>query len=426
MSVSLKNDWKPVGNSPGARRLADWMNMVANQFNYANVPSGGTAQPTSQGFQIEVDGEGQQPLPFDARIVDGNLEVYGLGVANVVNHNAAAIPTGFIGPDPEWTDIGSATTGTYSLYVRMPTADDDYTNASNLQWTVATTPPDGGTRNIPSLTRKLFTITSENEIVQHRRGAIGFNRKEGDSDAKTFAGSPSSWPTTQRSIESRGDNFQIRNYFDASLNEISTDLDSDDRDLVTLICRDARDSADVDVKYLSINAIKTIIEQLIDFPYPDPPPDYDPEAPEQEWSDWWGSHPHNLLKDVQDQTVGDDHRGGRDAATGLGEENDKHPYIHANGDATRNAMDGVIGDSSGGKSIEPDLRSLNGPSGDASVFWDDPGIEVPDGKDYYHNAKQGVTVADWISGGILIGSDIQEISASELLDTDKILVRRSA
>jgi hypothetical protein len=54
MAVHLKDDWKPVGKSPSARMLADWMNTVARLFNYASVPSGGTATATPIGFQIEV------------------------------------------------------------------------------------------------------------------------------------------------------------------------------------------------------------------------------------------------------------------------------------------------------------------------------------------------------------------------------------
>jgi len=58
MAKRLKNDWKPVGNSPAAAKVADWMNTVSNLFNFATVPSGGTAQATDLGFQIEVDSDG--------------------------------------------------------------------------------------------------------------------------------------------------------------------------------------------------------------------------------------------------------------------------------------------------------------------------------------------------------------------------------
>ena len=60
MSTRLKNDWKAVGKSAASKKLADWMNAISNQFNFATVPSGGTARPTASGFQIEVDGGGTQ------------------------------------------------------------------------------------------------------------------------------------------------------------------------------------------------------------------------------------------------------------------------------------------------------------------------------------------------------------------------------
>jgi hypothetical protein len=61
MSNIIKNDWKGKGKF---KAIADWMNAVANQFNFANVPSGGTAQPTSTGFQIEVDSADDEEYQF--------------------------------------------------------------------------------------------------------------------------------------------------------------------------------------------------------------------------------------------------------------------------------------------------------------------------------------------------------------------------
>jgi len=48
---------------------------------------------------------------------------------------------------------------------------------------------------------------------------------------------------------------------------------------------------------------------------------------------------HSGISDVDDQTVGDDHRGNRTAASAINEGGvDGHPYLHANGDSTRNLM----------------------------------------------------------------------------------------
>jgi hypothetical protein len=79
---------------------------------------------------------------------------------------------------------------------------------------------------------------------------------------------------------------------------------------------------------------------------------------------------HSSLADVVSQTVGDDHRGNRTAATGIGTPA-RHPYIHANGDATRNAMtDGAnIGDKDGVKSVSPSLRQLFLDATTVAVDW---------------------------------------------------------
>jgi len=53
MSVFLKNNWRSRNGKKS--ELADFLNRIADLFNYASVPSGGTARPTTTGFQIEVD-----------------------------------------------------------------------------------------------------------------------------------------------------------------------------------------------------------------------------------------------------------------------------------------------------------------------------------------------------------------------------------
>jgi len=71
---------------------------------------------------------------------------------------------------------------------------------------------------------------------------------------------------------------------------------------------------------------------------------------------------HGTMPDVVDQTVGDDHRGNRTGAAGILEGGTTaHPYVHANGDETRNSMtsDAYIGDDSNLKSIWPSGRELN-------------------------------------------------------------------
>lgn len=67
-----------------------------------------------------------------------------------------------------------------------------------------------------------------------------------------------------------------------------------------------------------------------------------------------GTTLHHALTDL---TANDDHNGG------------SAKYIKDNGDATRNAMSGVLGDSSARISVQPDARTLNDQDGAATVAW---------------------------------------------------------
>jgi len=78
MSVILKDDWVSVGNNPRSKRDADWRNAVSNLLNMANVPSGGTAELTTTGLQIEIDGDDNAPYHFEVINGDtGEVEVRG-------------------------------------------------------------------------------------------------------------------------------------------------------------------------------------------------------------------------------------------------------------------------------------------------------------------------------------------------------------
>ena len=106
-ALVLKQDWKGKGKS---KNVADALNSLAFQLNNANVPSGGTAQPTPTGFQIEVDGD--RPVAFKctlsgaiATVAIGTIRKHGIGKWGI----------------SEDTDV--ALTGTEEwVYVSMPRA----------------------------------------------------------------------------------------------------------------------------------------------------------------------------------------------------------------------------------------------------------------------------------------------------------------
>jgi len=54
-SFRLKDDWKPVGANKSAKKLADWMNAISNQFNNAEIVTGGTINASNVGLRLEVD-----------------------------------------------------------------------------------------------------------------------------------------------------------------------------------------------------------------------------------------------------------------------------------------------------------------------------------------------------------------------------------
>ena len=119
--------------------------------------------------------------------------------------------------------------------------------------------------------------------------------------------------------------------------------------------------------------------------------------------------PHAGLSDIADNPGSDDHRGARAAATGDGDDHDRHVYLHANGDATRNAMGSgaKIGDSTGFAVLDPSNRLLYDGSGSnyTVAFGEDPrqltgnwqvtsgNFEVPSGYAYKHDGNTGITDA---------------------------------
>ena len=115
------------------------------------------------------------------------------------------------------------------------------------------------------------------------------------------------------------------------------------------------------------------VDLIDDLPYVPPHPPQDPDQPwpgdEYPIQDpdvpWPTPGDHATLSDVVSQNVGDDHRGGRAAGSEVIIVVDEtavygHPYIHANGNETRNAMmsGAYIGDAFNAKSIWPSGRQL--------------------------------------------------------------------
>jgi hypothetical protein len=125
--------------------------------------------------------------------------------------------------------------------------------------------------------------------------------------------------------------------------------------------------ATLDEHYHLTAAQVELIDTSLPLPYP-------PQDPDQPWpgdeypiqdpdEPWPTPGDHATLSDVTAQTVGDDHRGNRTTAAPISEGTPAvagHPYIHANGNETRNRMTtaAYIGDNANAKSIWPAGRQL--------------------------------------------------------------------
>ena len=143
MSTRLKNDWKAVGKSAASKKLADWMNAISNQFNFATVPSGGTARPTASGFQIEVDGGASFPwallafgytLAFDAEtavttctIYEGTVRLHGLGVATLPSAENEIVLEG----EPCWVFVSYARSATQPSWLSLQIASSEPVSTSS-------------------------------------------------------------------------------------------------------------------------------------------------------------------------------------------------------------------------------------------------------------------------------------------------------
>jgi hypothetical protein len=309
------------------------------------------------------------PMPFDAKVVVGTLYIYGLldepSTLPLVQVNQNAItanPPATV--NARWSEFVLPETlpSTWYLNVKYE-SNEDYTNRANLFWEIDKSNA-GAFISIP-----LFQVTANNEIIQHHRGQWDCWIVDADSKVLAVLGGTKAG-NKGRSLERDDADGQLQLYKLHAPNE-SLLVENSDWHFV-MRQRETSESGPIDVKYFNKADFITWAEKELNFSDTideiDPPDDYDRDGELEDadaWSKWWASHPHEILADIRDQTVGDDHRGGRSAASpiteGEGEDEvDGHPYIHANGDETRNAMTATaaLGDADGKPSISPHSRRL--------------------------------------------------------------------
>jgi hypothetical protein len=318
MAVHLKDDWKPVGKNPSARMLADWMNTVARLFNLATVPSGGTAQATATGFQIEIDGN----------------------ESNGANKDHSFRPTQIT------ATTATVTPGT--IYDRFGTA---HNVSGAIDW------PVGGVIDFTIVKRfyvQLRYLSSPPESI-------------GQFDEMQWVGTAGAFPDFRPSEFT--ENIPIMEFPDntwASLIRRQTSQVYLNAFRHNSLFGLQGGTAPNEYHHLTAAQAGLIDTHL--------PPAYPPQDPDQPWpgdeypiqdpdEPWPAPGDHATLTDVSAQTVGDDHRGNRTAAAAIAQGSPSvngHPYIHANGDATRNRMTtaAYIGDDSNAKSIWPSGRQL--------------------------------------------------------------------
>ena len=223
MSIKLKNDWKATGNNPTARRMADWMNKVSDLFNFASVPSGGTAQPTERGFQIEVD-SAESPFVFDVKIIDDNsdgvpdaIQVYGntggtkmaylVGAPLVCSTAAISART-----SPGYATINTSLLGAMTdgdavdVYFRIALGGvpADITSTETVRWEVVAVDSATQYTDAFSKSRVIARISlsgTQYTVTQLVRGAQSINARYTDSENYAKLGSNDAYKT--RSISDR-------------------------------------------------------------------------------------------------------------------------------------------------------------------------------------------------------------------------------
>jgi hypothetical protein len=410
-----------------------------------------TIVPNGSGVDFG-NGAGQKPLPFDARIVDGNLEVYGLGQSLIVTINDGQIDIDSGGLSSEWTEIraieSESDAGVYYLCVYLNAANTDYTQEGNIRWSLLSASElVSETRKIPFMVRDLFDVKfSDKTITQHRRGFQHFNVTEGDSDALAFINNNTT-NLKERSIERvLGGRLQIRNFNKAeSTARIDPTGGSYDPTKTYLIVWDKQTGAIADTKYIMFDDLASYIENEIEPIGLDHEADVTGKLPE-------GLNEHyHLSEDQYDAIEGiilcDEEGCHVDHGKLNGLEDDDHPqYFKLDGRTgtdnditvpTKITDETEAGEGAGALIVDGGIYAGNGvyaksTNGYAGYFDGDVEVagnhNVQTGFDYYHNEQQGVTTTNIVSGGIIAppdsGGSIMEIDASDLQPTDKILVWR--
>jgi hypothetical protein len=332
--------------------------------------------------------------PFTLRVSDSKIEAWLPSVAattqgHVLYNRQPCAPKSPLAYHADgWVDTGlplpaaSATTHVFAqLSVILNPSNADHTRAGFIDWSFADSGEEdvysGDSRVGYAYIGKVTESGGSYAIRQHHTGQLRIDRDDGDKRVETIFGANA--VRMQHTIERMGANIGAFQLSDVNTLPAPTNR-------TALYIAMVQDISSVrKMRYESWADFRTELDipepytppyepQDPNQPWPYPPYDYDPLDP-TDWDDWWSTHPHSLLADVDDQTVGDDHRGGRAAAnpiaTGGEESINGHPYIHCNGSATRNACTGtmLIGDASGNPSISPADRYLSDASLEDSLNW---------------------------------------------------------
>jgi len=145
------------------------------------------------------------------------------------------------------------------------------------------------------------------------------------------------------------------------------------------------------VRYVSVEDLIAYVEDNISIDWEDI--SNRPTIPGEQDGFDSGTDPDNRdHHNLSGLTTHDDHNGGRTPVEGT---TGKNLYLHPEGDATRNAMPGVIGNADGQISIDPTYRHLHSSYATAN----EPALDYEDGRMYSHRALTGATTRialDWM------------------------------
>jgi hypothetical protein len=411
--------------------------------------------------RLITPGAALEPMPFDVRVNEGNIEFYatsdGSKTADMAYLNGQELlwddeptPTGIT--ETGWVSFGTAplsgnvTTVYFRLETVSPLVGGDLTSNTITRWVISTTGEAGTGTNKQRVIATVSNASDVYTVTQYLRGAQSINARYTDTESLALLTTANDLHKTQ-SIQTQGSNgsqsLSIFGFRDGV--EISPVPAIEDATYRIMLWYPYGDEGAKKVGYITpVNFISSVVDFI------DVNRSLDHESLDNRKilgvgdTAWHLGDEYIKLIDPNDPESGyiiDLDHADLSGLTADDHNDSTNGYVMLGGDGERNLMGedtairfsngAIIEDGAGFASVDPHNRTLtdseSGTSIDwngrqlsttgnvASLMWNETGVNVPDGKVYSHNDLQGVS-GDGFSGGI----KVSESSATAAAQTAAI------